>query len=73
MVCTRQYTGPAERIGAAILRLDGRLRVAISVDSAQSIVPGDAGHHDVTFHHGRSPTGRHSWVVSNMAGPHAVP
>jgi hypothetical protein len=49
MVRARQQAGPAERIGAKVLRLDRRLRLVIGVYSAQRIVVHDASYDDVAF------------------------
>jgi hypothetical protein len=51
MVCAGKYTGPAERSGAPIQRLDRRLRSVIGVDSTKGIVARDASYHDVAFQH----------------------
>ena len=51
MASAGQSAGPAERIGAMILRLDVRLRLPVGVDSTDGIVVSHAGHHDVAFPH----------------------
>jgi hypothetical protein len=50
-VCASQYTGPPERGGAMILRLDWRLRSEIGVESAERIVVSYATHDDVACDH----------------------
>jgi hypothetical protein len=51
MVCASQGTGPFQRIAALILRLDRRLRLEISIDSAERVVASYASHDDVACDH----------------------
>src|ERR1700730_1632922 len=65
--------GPAQRIGASLMGLEGCLRLTIGVDSTNRIAASDASHRDVAFQHLRSAGGTvHGHLDELPAVPPAI-